>query len=886
MPSPQPPAGDPSSAVAVEFLQVYLDDQTTGRTRDLAEYQAMFPGHEAAVAAEFAAVRHDVGGPGSPEDAALPGRAERYQLRGEIGRGGMGRVVRCFDPALGRDVAMKSLATDGVAPSPRRLRRFLHEAKVLARLQHPGIVTVHEIGLDAGGMPYFTMPVVEGFDLQRVAAAMVAGDPRWTLVRAVGVLARVCEAVAHAHARGVVHRDLKPANVMVGTDGATYVVDWGLARMSGDELGASGEPGTADGSPLSGLRDDLLRTADGEVVGTPAYMAPEQARGELDAVGPPSDVYSLGAMLYQLLAGHPPFLGADETRGTKETLARVLDGPPAALPRRGRTLPAELVSICERAMQRDPRRRYASASELAEDLRAFLESRVVRAHAGGWFSTLCKWGRRNALAAGAMLVALVALSGGLVTSVVHAREAGDRMVEAEENFELAIRAGDELLGAIGLHGANVGDGSDPVRRKLLQKANDYFERFVELRGDQPRLRYFVALSHLRLSSLHSELGDVAAARHHAELARDGFADVAARDRGSRVELSRWHTLVARGQILMLDARAGEDVLDELTRVADELLVAARGDQDNGPLISATVPVLGNLGRVLLLRKRGQESLVRIQQRVELSRRLLQLWPDQAVAYLMLGSALSQFGDAMRGTGRPDLAVRALDEAIGVFDDGLERHPGQRSLRFRRFEAVNSLGVARMKLERRAEGEAAFVEAVDGFRALVSTTPPSSTLHGALGGALCNLAIARRGTVDDEAVVALLVDARTALETALQVEPSDQTSRSYLRTLTRELVFAQLRLHDLDAAATAARRLLDRQPVQGRMSVVVALAHCAEAARVAGLDGVLDELGGEVVALVRAAAADGSLRPQLFGLAEMDVFRQRADFAALAERYGK
>ncbi|MCK5941129.1 MAG: serine/threonine protein kinase, partial [Planctomycetes bacterium] len=586
MSNPEPPGSQRASAVAVEFLQIYLEDQTVGRTRDLGDYQAMFPGHEAVVAAEFAAASSQIPDGLGPDDPELPGRAERYQLRGEIGRGGMGLVMCAYDPSLGRDVALKSLAqSQGASPSPRRLRRFLHEARVLARLQHPGIVTVHEVGVGTDGTPYFTMPLVEGYDLQRVVASVAAGDPRWPLVRAVGVLARVCEAVAHAHARGVVHRDLKPANVMVGNDGATYVVDWGLARLldDGDEPVAT--------EPVAG--GPLLRTLDGEVIGTPAYMPPEQARGELDAIGPRSDVYALGAMLYHLLAGAAPFSSGGAVRDSAETVERVLAGPPRPLREAAPSVPGELVSICERAMARDAGDRYRSAGELADDLRAFLEGRVVSAHETGWWAGLVKWGRRNRLATAALLLAGGALVFGLVATAVQARETERRAVEADENFRLAIAAAEHLLGEVGLNGVDVGAARDPVRRRLLQKALEYYRRFVDLRGDDPRLRYYLAQCHLRMASLEDQLGGVDASRRHAERARDAFADIAAAG-GDRAEAARLQELVMQGHLLMLDARAGEDVVEPLTRVADELLVRSRQAPADDMLQQHTETVLGNL----------------------------------------------------------------------------------------------------------------------------------------------------------------------------------------------------------------------------------------------------------------------------------------------------
>ncbi len=230
----------------------------------------------------------DPRGEGAPAPAPS---APRYPHGEELGRGGMGVVYLARDRVLEREVAKKTLRADDAV----RRARFLREARILARLEHPAIVAVYDFGSDAAGAPFLTMRRVRGETFRTLLDAGCEGH------EALEILTRVCEAVAFAHSRGIIHRDLKPANVMVGRFGQVQVMDWGLAKRVGDSDETSGSGGAAD----PGL------TADGTLLGTPAYMAPEQLDGLHASLGPACDVYALGAVLYRVLFGRPPYPGRD-----------------------------------------------------------------------------------------------------------------------------------------------------------------------------------------------------------------------------------------------------------------------------------------------------------------------------------------------------------------------------------------------------------------------------------------------------------------------------------------------------------------------------------------------------------------------------------------------
>ena len=284
---------------------------------------------------------------------------DRYEDLGPIGRGATGEVHRVFDRQLGRTLAMKTVHAETMA-NPTALARFIAEAQATAQLQHPGIVPVHDIGVRDDGRLCFTMREVVGRTLLEVIHDLHAGtEGVWTFRRLIDAFHRVCEAVAYAHARGVVHRDLKPENVMVGERGEVLVLDWGLAKVRGGAA-LGGEGVVTDRS-----RGSLHVTQAGSVAGTPAYMPPEQAGGHSDEVDARADVYALGAILYECLTGRAPYAG----NSAAEIVRAVLVGPPP----RPDGAPSELEAACLAAMARVASKRFADATALAAAIAAWLD---------------------------------------------------------------------------------------------------------------------------------------------------------------------------------------------------------------------------------------------------------------------------------------------------------------------------------------------------------------------------------------------------------------------------------------------------------------------------------------------------------------------------------
>jgi WD40 repeat protein/serine/threonine protein kinase len=343
---------------------------------------------------------------------------ERYEQVTEHARGGLGRVVRAVDKRLGRTVAVKELLRRGESHEAR----FMREALITARLEHPGIVPVHEAGRWPNGDPYYVMKLVEGRTLKELITERETLRDRLELLPHVTAVA---DAVGYAHSEGVIHRDLKPSNVIVGAFGETIVVDWGLARDRKRDVPEPEEFGSPSGSgPMS--------TISGKVVGTPAYMSPEQARGDL--VDERADVYAIGAVLYEMLSGIPPHsarttsVDGNEEQTPQSVLDRVIAGPPQPLSEIAH-VPSELATIVAKAMDRDPDRRYPNATALAEDLRRYQTGKLVSAHS---YTALSLLRRKLAQHRG---VVLVAIASAIVLGAIGV-ESFNRVVSERNNARL------------------------------------------------------------------------------------------------------------------------------------------------------------------------------------------------------------------------------------------------------------------------------------------------------------------------------------------------------------------------------------------------------------------------------------------------------------------
>jgi len=389
--------------------------------------------------------------PASPDLPIVAG----YKLLGVLGRGGAGIVYKALHCRLNRTVALKMLA-DGAWAGSEGLERFLREAETVAGLHHPNIVQLYDAG-GRQGRAYFTMELIDGGSLaQRLRGA------RQPSREAAALVATVAEAVQAAHAGRVVHRDLKPSNILLTSDGTPKVTDFGLARWM--------EPGPA-------------LTLTGAAVGTPSYMAPEQARGETHTVGPSADVYSLGAILYELITGQPPFRG--ETAA--QTRLQVIAQEPVPPSRLNAAVPRDLETICLKCLEKDASRRYGSAAALAEDLQRFCRDEPVTARRAGAGERLVKWCRRRPGAATALLAAFLLLAAvvgdGAWLTWRHVLTV--RAVEAElQNVAQRQHESDWAGARSALERAQIelGVGGPETLRRRIEQAHDNLDLVARLDG--------------------------------------------------------------------------------------------------------------------------------------------------------------------------------------------------------------------------------------------------------------------------------------------------------------------------------------------------------------------------------------------------------------------
>ncbi len=431
--------------------------------------------------------------PAEPADkAGVPG----YEILGELGRGGMGVVYKARHLTLKRIVALKMILAGGHAQS-RELARFRIEAEAVARLQHPNIVQIHEVG-EVGGRPFCALEFVEGGNL----ASKLRGKPlpAREAARLVETLARGMQL---AHSRNVVHRDLKPANILLTTDGTPKITDFGLARQMDNDSG---------------------KTHAGELIGTPSYMAPEQASGNAHEAGPAADLYALGAILYDCLACRPPFLG----KTVVETLDQVRTQEPVPPSRWQKSVPLDLETICLKCLRKEPENRYASAAELADELVRYQQGEPILARPVGRLERAARWARRNPALATALATAVLFLVGGVVVSGWFAIKAGEeataartaekkaderakaegvakeealaRMKRADDERARANKAADEAVRLAGKEkeAREAANRSESQAKEDEQKANRERDRATEQRDRAELLVYAATLKQAQL----------------------------------------------------------------------------------------------------------------------------------------------------------------------------------------------------------------------------------------------------------------------------------------------------------------------------------------------------------------------------------------------------
>jgi serine/threonine-protein kinase len=668
-----------------------------------------------------------------------------YLVETRVGHGGMGSVYRALRQGDYRQRVALKVIRPGLA-SDEVLHRFRTERQVLAELEHPHIARLLDGGCTEDGRPYFVMEYIDGEPLHRYCERRELG----TRDRA-ELLQSVCAAIQHAHECGVLHRDLKPDNVLVTADGTPKVTDFGLAKR------------------LDGTSDGPVQTQTGAVLGTPSYMAPEQAVGQRAKVGVATDVYALGAVLYELLTGRPPF----RAETPLETLRQVLSEEPVPPGRLHPKLARDLETICLKCLQKDPARRYATVAALADDLRRFLGGEPILARPVGRVERSWRWCRRNPAVATLLAASLLILAAGLAGITWQWWRAERQRTLAEQGFHDALVAVDEMLTKVGEERLKDIAEMEPVRQALLQKALAFYQKFLRERGEDAAVRQEAARANRRVGDIQELLGQTAEAEeaYRQALALQGRLVGEARgDPERRQELSKTHhNLGAMYWRLgrMADAEAefqealavGEELVAEhpadaayreelawahdglgvvyqhtnrkdlaetsLTRARDIWAALAR-DHAEVPRYQRQLAVSCNNISVLLAEVgREDDADAAIKRAIEAQKKVVAVDRTSTQDQQILGKLYHSRGWVNFTRGRGDAAEAAYNEALPVQEDLARRHPSVPRYRHEYAWTLNNLGLLYNTRGRWADAEAAFGKALPFVEQLAHDYPESA-----------------------------------------------------------------------------------------------------------------------------------------------------------------
>jgi serine/threonine-protein kinase len=775
------------------------------------------------------------GGPGGELPA---GGFGDYEILEELGSGGMGRVYRARQKSLGRTVALKMIRADRLA-SPGEAQRFRAEAEILARLDHPHIVPIYEVA-EHDSQLYFTMKAVEGGNLAE-RPDRFAADPK----AAARLVAEVARAVHHAHQHGILHHDLKPANILLNGEGWPLVTDFGLAKR----VEAEGE-----------------LTRSGAIVGTPGYMAPEQTTGQKGVVTTAADVYGLGAVLYFLLTGRPPFQG--ET--VLDTLLQVREREPKPPGQSNPRVDRDLETICLKCLAKDPGHRYPSAEALAEDLERWLAGEPIRARAISRKARIWRWCRRNPVVAGLGAAAVASLVVVVVVSVVSAVSIAQKqrltekaLGQAKEKQLLARQAVDEMYLQVAEKWLADQAQLTEVQQEFLRKALAFYEQFAREEGDEPEVRSGTAEAYHRVAGIQKKLGRGAEAERACEqelaildkLAADFPNDPRYRAR----QASAYRML---GILLRVERFEGaEKALRHGIAIWESLLTAFPAEPAYRRDLAATCDSLGHM--LTWFPDRANEAEQLLAKSVKLLKGLIADFPTVPGYQVDLAHVYQSLGILFKTHERARESEQAYRQGLACLEAVAPKLSTDPTYRRWLASILNNLGNTLDQTGQTQKAEGIGRQAVEAYEKLVADFPTTPEYRGSLAIALRNQGRRVRNNKPEEGC-RLLERACAEQRAAFRVDPRGINYRWQLRDHSMNLADTLLQLGRHGRAAEVGAELARTFP--NDLATLAFTANClARCALLAQKDSKLAEGEGKALAQKYAAQAK-----QMFGGARKHI----------------
>jgi serine/threonine-protein kinase len=754
-----------------------------------------------------------------------PGSTIRYSKLRPHAQGGLGEVSVALDVELHREVALKEIQ-ERFADQPDARGRFLREAVITGNLEHPGVVSVYGLGVYPDGRPYYAMRFIKGDSLheairrfhQADAGRRDAGERALSLRDLLGRFVAVCNVVAYAHSRGVIHRDLKPANVMLGEFGETLVVDWGLARVLDQHEGDA----TAAARPLPlSVDTSSAATVAGQVIGTPAFMAPEQARGEHDRVGLASDVFALGATLYCLLTGQAPYAGRD-------ILAQAVRADVAPARQHKQSVPAALEAVCRKAMAVGPEQRYRTAQALAEDMQRFLADEPVSAYREPWTTRARRWLRRRRTVVSAIIAALVvaAVGSGVATvflSRAYERESRAKVLaqeneqqaqqqrdRARRNFSRAREAVDRWLTRVSEELTDTPQ-AERLRHTLLEDALAFHERFMKEEDASPAARLQAARAAAAVGVINWRLsrpGRAEDAYRTAIALLTVLTDEFPEELEYRLELVHAYNYLGT----LHYGQGGFDRADQAWKTAVALHEKVPVDYPDTPSHRHTRAGLTN-NQANLLQERGhfKEAEATYRRAIALNSALARAARDRTSYLFDLTIQYDNLAKVLHKLDRDSEAVAAAREALGLAQGLVKQYPTHTPYRVAQADGHFRLGSLALDGQRSEEARKEFRAALALYQALVDDFPFTAGHVSQMGNTLNNLGLLARqqGQLGDAR--AALEEAIARQQRAMKLSPSSKGFPSQLHRHYVNLLSVLLEQKDGGAAPRAAAALAGSLP---------------------------------------------------------------------------